>query len=551
MSSNFPNNPHLNIPAFSRILDKTTNSYKYLFFFALIRKIKEIGKSEFGTTEIKQIDIAVEMLLIAWFPHRYFRLSLGVQDQCADILNKFINSQNRVFENGPITNATLGLLRMDLFEWLLENDNYLKKLLKYVPYRLLTPFYEKELKGVVDAKRNTKIELLANEDVIDNNPLYKFTRDSISIDGSWREYIQQNMPIIEGWVKWHWCDYLQKKNLSVPSIPRKILPILHRISMTKEISFWQDVLAHKELCCIYTSKELNSFELDHFLPWTFVAHNQLWNLIPVIGAANSSKSNNLPSLSYLDSFIEEQASAIQISKKIYSEKKWKKIMEPYISDLNVTCYEDLLDEVSLDKAYRSTIIPLYEIAKTNGFSSDWFYRENKIDIIDDTCFIGSIFRDDIYEKDKYVSILPFYSIEIAAGNFAESEVVEEPEQWVDIKKTNYSGVLSKDLFISQIQGHSMEPLIPDGSYCLFKYGVVGSRNNRVVLVKKDGIIDPDLQTSFTIKRYFSKKTTDQEFEWVHEEIELRPDNQEYPILTVASDDAADFFVVAEFIQVIM
>ena len=174
------------------------------------------------------------------------------------------------------------------------------------------------------------------------------------------------------------------------------------------------------------------------------------------------------------------------------------------------------------------------------------FTEKKIDIIDDNCFIGSIFQDEIYE-DKYVSILPFYPIKIATGNFAVSEVVEEPEQWVDITKTNYSGVLSKDLFISQIQGHSMEPLIPDGSYCLFKYGVVGSRNNRVVLVKKDGIIDPDLQTSFTIKRYFSKKITDQEFEWVHEEIELRPDNQEYPILKVASDDTADFFVVAEFI----
>lgn len=551
MNSNFPSDPCLNISAFSRILDKTATSYKYLFFLSIIRKIKEIGKSECGISEIKFIDIAVEMLLIAWFPHRYFRLSFGVQDQCADILNKFVNSQNRVFENGPITNTTLGQLRMDLFDWLTENDNYLKKLLKYVPFRLLSPFYEKELESVADAQRNSKIELLANKGEIENISLYKFTNDSILIDGSWREYMQKNMPIIEGWVNWHWCDYLQNKNLSVPSIPKKILPILQRISMKKEKEYWQDVLAHKDLRCIYTSKELNSFELDHFLPWTFVAHNQLWNLIPVIGVANASKSNNLPSLSYLDSFIQEQASAIQISKMIYPEKKWKKIMEPYISDLNVACYDDLLDETILEKAYRSTIMPLYEIAKTNGFSSDWAYREDKVDIIVDDSVIKLIFQNEVDEEDKYISIIPFYPIEIAAGNFAESEVVEKPEQWVDITKTNYSGVLSKDLFISQVHGHSMEPLIPDGSYCLFKYGVVGSRNNRVVLVKKDGIIDPDLQTSFTVKRYFSEKVTDQEFEWVHAKIELRPDNQEYPVLTIEPDDAADFFVVAEFVQVIV
>ena len=336
MNNKLPGDPYLNIPAFSRILDKTTNSYKYLFFLSLIRKIKEIGKSECRISEIKLIDIAVEMLLIAWFPHRYFRLSFGVQDKCADILDKFVISQKRVFENGPITDTTLSQLRMDLFEWLANNDNYLKKLLIYVPFRLLTPFYENELRGLPDTQKNSKIKILANECGVENISLYRFTIDSILIDRCWREYMQQNMPIIEGWANWHWCDYLQNKNLSVPSIPRKILPILHRISMTEEKKYWQDILEHKDMRCIYTNKELNSFELDHFLPWTFVTHNQLWNLIPVIGVANSSKSNNLPSLSYLDSFIEEQASAIQISKEIYPENKWKKIMEPYISDLNVS-----------------------------------------------------------------------------------------------------------------------------------------------------------------------------------------------------------------------
>jgi hypothetical protein len=551
MNNNFPVDPNLNISAFSRILDNTTNSYKYLFFLSFIRKIKDIGKSELAISEIKLIDLAVEMLLFAWFPHRYFRLSLGVRDQCANILNKFVESQNRVFENGPITDNTLGQLRMELFEWLTENQNHLITLLRYVPFRLLSPFYEWDLRGVPDAQRNTKIKLLANESTIENISLYKFTSDSILIDACWREYIQKNIPIIEGWVNWHWCEYLQNKNLSVPSIPKKILPILGKISLTKERAYWQDVLAHKELRCIYTSKELGSFELDHFLPWTFVTYNKLWNLIPVIGAANSSKSNTLPSLFYLDDFIKEQASAIQISKMIYPEKKWEKIMEPYIADLNVACYDDLLDETILDKAYRSTIMPLYEIARSNGFSSGWAYRENKIDIIGHDLLIEPILLDEIDEEEKYVSFLPFYPIEIAAGNFAESEVVEEPCQWLDISKTDYSGVLSNDLFISQVHGHSMESLIPDGSYCLFKYGVVGSRNNRVLLVKKDGVIDPDLQTSFTVKRYFSEKIIDSEFEWAHQKIELKPDNQEYPVLVIEPDNAEDFFVVAEFIQVIV
>jgi phage repressor protein C with HTH and peptisase S24 domain len=94
----------------------------------------------------------------------------------------------------------------------------------------------------------------------------------------------------------------------------------------------------------------------------------------------------------------------------------------------------------------------------------------------------------------------------------------------------------------------MEPLIPNGSYCLFKYGVAGSRNGRVVLVQKSGYEDPETQASFTIKRYYSQKSTSSEFdqnenEWQHEKIELRPDSKDYPILTIKPDEAEDFTVI--------
>jgi len=157
---------------------------------------------------------------------------------------------------------------------------------------------------------------------------------------------------------------------------------------------------------------------------------------------------------------------------------------------------------------------------------------------------------DVEDKDKFVSFLPFYSLEIAAGGFADSEIDESSKQWIDIKQINLFRSLTKDMFISQIHGHSMEPLIPDGSYCLFKYGVAGSRNGRVVLVKKEGYEDPDTKASFTIKRYYSQKTTESEFEWGHEEIALRPENPEYPVLSIKQDDADNFHIIAEFLQVI-
>lgn len=34
--------------------------------------------------------------------------------------------------------------------------------------------------------------------------------------------------------------------------------------------------------------------VDHFVPWQYVAHDELWNLHPTTKSINSSKSNNLP-----------------------------------------------------------------------------------------------------------------------------------------------------------------------------------------------------------------------------------------------------------------
>ena len=46
-------------------------------------------------------------------------------------------------------------------------------------------------------------------------------------------------------------------------------------------------------------------------------------------------------------------------------------------------------------------------------------------------------------------------------------------------------------FVARVLGTSMEPLIPDGSYCLFNRDVAGSRGGRVLLVQHQGIADPE------------------------------------------------------------
>src|SRR6056297_295813 len=64
-----------------RIFRNTRNSYKYLLFLALLRKLKNPFYK--GNRTFSLEDLQAEMLTIAWYPHTYFKLSFGSQDQVA------------------------------------------------------------------------------------------------------------------------------------------------------------------------------------------------------------------------------------------------------------------------------------------------------------------------------------------------------------------------------------------------------------------------------------------------------------------------------------
>lgn len=131
---------------------------------------------------------------------------------------------------------------------------------------------------------------------------------------------------------------------------------------------------------IYTGKEFTNenyekfgaFSIDHFIPWSFVLHNEVWNLYPMFKNINSEKGNKLPDKDrYLEQFCECQYRAFLITKKI---SKLKKISEQYL-----TVKEDILTIEESDRghdafisAMEQTIQPLYQIANNQGYGI-WRY----------------------------------------------------------------------------------------------------------------------------------------------------------------------------------
>ena len=96
----------------------------------------------------------------------------------------------------------------------------------------------------------------------------------------------------------------------------------------------------------------------------------------------------------------------------------------------------------------------------------------------------------------------------------------------------------------------MEPLIPDGSYCVFSKYTGGSRQGKIVLVQHRSIADMETGGSYTVKKYSSEKQFEKDGTWQHEKILLEPLNREFNPITIAASEADDFQVIAEFVSVL-
>lgn len=321
------------------------------------------------------------MLANAWYPHNYFKLSFGTQDQITnklDSLNLTIGEPILQFRD-----TDKKLLRKTIQEQNL--DDIVTFISRYVPFRLIRPFFAQETRGLKDYDVNSTIIDLAKTQFNSQKPLYCFNAENlrdcnaIILQQDWIEYIAENYYIVRGWVSWEWLNYMQSKNINIPNIVNKLFIPQQRNCLSKQTQYWKLVLNHQQLKCIYSQVELdkNSISLDHYLPWSFVAHDQLWNLIPTTPSVNSSKSNNIPAKQYFNDFVKLQHQGLTIYAQNNSKRKWLNYAEDYIAELKVTQADDLLNFDILYKAYQSTVKPLVSLATIQGFKADWSYQNNQ------------------------------------------------------------------------------------------------------------------------------------------------------------------------------
>jgi hypothetical protein len=111
------------------------------------------------------------------------------------------------------------------------------------------------------------------------------------------EMIRDNTVAILGWINYEKVKWLQNNNPEVPGLVYKLAPMdakMRRLSHVKNL--WENILELSEVRDVFTGEAVVSrkYDVDHFIPWSFVMNDELWNLMPMDSSLNSSKSNRLP-----------------------------------------------------------------------------------------------------------------------------------------------------------------------------------------------------------------------------------------------------------------
>ena len=347
-----PSNNKLSISELTQVFNSKSASYKFYWFISFLQLFVKNRNIE----KIDVRDILIQMICNAWYPVVYFKLSFGYSDQL----------QQNIKEIQKALNISQDISLEKLFVLLKRNeDKIINRLITHfnqqVPYRFLSPWIKWESNRDV-IKRSQQFE---------NNCIYSLLNDNelqIAINPVWKDYLFNNSKILLDFAFWRLTLYVQGHNLNIPNVPQKLIKPVERESLSKQKEFWKIVFEKENgIECIYTGKFLtwNNFDMEHFIPWSFVLHNQMWNLLPADGSINSSKSNKLPGLNkYLKPFVEIQREAIEI---VYTNNPNNKLLEDYLFIEGTIPGLLNLSEKKLVGRFKNTLEPLIQIASNSGF----------------------------------------------------------------------------------------------------------------------------------------------------------------------------------------
>ena len=352
-------------PILNSIFDNSTNSYKYFWWLAIMELVIEKDQ-----LTIPFDDIVIKIITKMWYPINYFKLSFGKQDQIVNYINE-LKKEFQLDDN--ISEKKLqSFLRKEVDHKTINRVS--QKITKYVPYRFIRPWFSTETMGLKDHLvhgsilniQHTKKDQIPY--IIDSN------NRLIILNSEIKKMIQTNYGILESFTLLKLTQFLEKRNSNIPNISIKLSKPNSR-ALNKATKIWKKFISlNPEITDVFECKRLKNIEnisIDHFLPWSYFSHDEIWNTHPIDRSVNSSKNNRLPSKNYLIKFSKLQYIFLQHIIAIGSTE----FLIEYSNMLKVNKNE--LMKLSLENfrtKFSETYISHFEMAINMGFDQEWKFN---------------------------------------------------------------------------------------------------------------------------------------------------------------------------------
>ncbi|MCR5205687.1 MAG: HNH endonuclease [Lachnospiraceae bacterium] len=362
----------LDISGFAQMMKNPSYCYKFYWLEALVQLVSR------NITETTFDEIINEMICNAWYSVREFHIHLsGIQgDEIRDGLER------AVLKLSELSDLAANDSKVEILNAIKKYDKELKEykeqLTNMVPYRALAGFFGNAGTPEWDSiKRMTAYIEKVNREVVklpytlgESSKLKK----EIHINPEWAEMIKDNTVAILGWIQYEKVKWLQNNNPEVPGLVYKLAPMDDKMrKLNKVHKLWEGILELSEVRDVFTGKKVipGNYDVDHFIPWSFVMNDELWNLMPMDSSLNSSKSNKLPKW---DPFFKEFAKNQYLMYNLMHEKAG-------IHKLFEGCYRDNLHSIwAGQELYRKgntqeefynilakNMQPIYDSARRQGY----------------------------------------------------------------------------------------------------------------------------------------------------------------------------------------
>lgn len=223
-----------------------------------------------------------------------------------------------------------------------------------IKYEIALPVSFESLSGEITADITHEVKRACKRYVV--GALYADTNElfySFSKKGEWLkispymyEFLCKHKVAIEKINYYEWAKFLEKINDG--QYTSKLLNKIDESSKRNNLAIYRTIL-YQEFendKCFYCGKVLkpDDIDVDHFIPWSFVKDDNIWNLVLSCKSCNRKKSDKLPS----DYFV----------RKIFERNNY------------------LIERYPTTNYSHERMEKLYHWAQVNGFTDDWHPKDS-------------------------------------------------------------------------------------------------------------------------------------------------------------------------------